>query len=122
MRPDGDSATSDNPAWEDIVAAIDALDSDSHTLVMLAIDEDNWLGIGGGDAEGHYFVTITEAETTYFVAITPHAPDSSVWLVVGGQGVDYPAKQCVDKATALLAARTYWTDGSRDPEVVWEED
>jgi hypothetical protein len=89
---------------------------------MLEADEDHWIGIGGGDADGHYFVTITDDSTsTYYLAMTPDAPDTKIWLEGGGQPADYPARQCVDLATALRAAQTYCTDGSRDPDVVWEE-
>jgi hypothetical protein len=43
----------DNPSWEQIASASRALDNASKTLVMLAADEDHWLGIGGGDSEVH---------------------------------------------------------------------
>ena len=77
----------DDPTWDQVAAAIKALDSARKTLVMLAADEDHWLGIGGGDADGHYFVTITDDSiSTYYLAITPDAPDAEIRLVVGGAG------------------------------------
>jgi len=108
-----------HPSLNQIEQAILALDNDNKTLVMLAADEDHWLGVAGGGEIGVYLVTVTEVDT-FYLAVTPDALAGDVWIVAGGQGSDRPLRECVGLDAALRAAHTYALDGSLDSSLTWE--
>lgn len=62
------------------------------------------------------------SQTVHELRATPlsDAPATTVRLVVGGQSVDYPSRQCVNLETALRVAQLYVVDGAQDPYVKWE--
>ncbi|HLP89232.1 MAG TPA: Imm1 family immunity protein [Nostocaceae cyanobacterium] len=43
-------------------------------------------------------------------------------LIVGGQGVNYPKKVCVDLYYCLLAAKTFTESGQLEPLLTWENE
>jgi len=49
-------------------------------------------------------------------------PNEDESLVVGGQEGIYPAKLCVDKDTAIRAAKTFAELGAMEKSVIWERD
>ena len=106
--------------WSPVEAAINQLDADRKTLVTLETDGATHMAIGGGN--GKYWVYLTFDNEQFLYAINPSKPNMDVTLTIGGQAGLYPAKWCVDKETALKAAKTFIEQGAMESSVMWEQD
>lgn len=106
--------------WQQIEAAIKQLDGHHRTLVTLDAEGKTHMAISGG--EGKYLVYLTFNNEQFHYVVDLSNPDLEEILVVGGQAGIYPAKLCVDKDTALKAAKTFAEFGIMDKSVMWERD
>ena len=113
-----DGSRNDDATLAQIEAAIQRLDGDQRSLVMVELSSGQTLTIGGGPEQ--FVAEVAESDTSRFAVIDPRAGDSSVDLVVGGQLVDYPARVCIKRDAALCAARTFVQEsGVRTPDLTW---
>jgi hypothetical protein len=106
--------------WQQIETAIHQLDGDRRTLVTLETEGETHMAIGGG--KDKYLVYLTFDNEKFYQVIEPSSPDVEQSLVVGGQEGIYPAKFCVDKNTAIKAAKTFAELGVIEKSVTWERD
>jgi hypothetical protein len=108
----------DQPSWDQILAAIDALDAERHTLLTLTGGGGDTLMIGGG--AGRY-VVIHQPGEDQFWNLHSDAPAGGLQVVLncGGQEGDYPPDQIVGIATARAAARTLFDVGGIDAGLGW---
>ena len=113
-----DGARNDDATLAEVEAAIQRLDGDQRSLVIVELSSGQTLTIGGGPER--FVAEVAETDTTRFAVIDPRAGDGSVDLVVGGQLVDYPARVCIKRDAALRAARAFVQEsGVRTPDLTW---
>lgn len=111
-----------HPTLKQIDKAIQGLNGQQNTMVILSSDSGAFLGIGGGN-DGHYVVSVTcDPDTIYTVIRQAGSDESSVRLVTGKQEANYPAAESVDLETALQAARSFSIDGTLQPSLQWRRD
>lgn len=119
----------DNPTWDEVEAAIRALDGRDRNdiyLVPRIADPETFLGVGGGG--GRYLVTGIIASERFPTVVKElgrgakrHEGEREL-LVVGGQEGDYPRRWIIDLETALRAARAFHETGEfGGGEVLWED-
>lgn len=111
----------ENPDWEKIETAIRELNGITKTLVTLAIDEDVYMSIGGGELS-QYIVNVTFDNENFYNLVKPTITEQIQKLIIGGQEGKYPAKMLVDLETVLLAAQTFADLGELERSLCWEED
>jgi Immunity protein Imm1 len=104
--------------WQQIEAAINQLDGHHRTLVTLETEGETHMAVGGG--EDKYLVYLTFDNEQFHYIVEPSKPDLDENLVVGGQEGIYPAKLCIDKDTALRAAKVFAELGAMEKSVIWE--
>ena len=107
---DSEFRTTPCPSWKKIETAIRGLDGDRSTLITLGGEGATHMAIGGG-VEGLYVVYMTPDNLNYYNLIAPSKPYEPVYLMAGGQLGQYPARQCIDLDTVLLAAKTFAQKG-----------
>jgi hypothetical protein len=110
----------DRPSWADIEAAIMQLDGTTRTSVMLKKDDETYMSIGGGPIAFSVTVLI-ENKYGPFYLVDPTKGSQEVILVVGGQGVDFPARMTVSLESVLQAAKTFAESGLLEKRLVWQE-
>jgi hypothetical protein len=108
----------DRPSWDQVVAAIDALDAERHTLLTLTGGEGDTLMIGGG--AGRYVGTYQLGDDAFW-NLHASAPAGALpaSLNCGGQEGDYPPDQIVGIAAARAAAQTLFDVGGIDVGLGW---
>ncbi len=106
--------------WQQIEVAINQLDGMRRTLVTLETDSETHMAIGGG--VGKYLVYLTLNNEQFHYVVQPSHQNREESLVIGGQEGIYPAKLCVDKDTAIRAAKTFAEFGVMEKSVLWERD
>ena len=106
--------------WQQVEVAINQLDGLHRTLVTLEAEGETHMAIGGG--EGKYLVYLTFDNEQFHYVVRPYHQNIDESLVVGGQEGIYPAKLCVDKETAMKAAKTFAERGAMEKSVIWERD
>jgi metal-dependent hydrolase (beta-lactamase superfamily II) len=111
----------DRPTWQDIEAAIGALNNRNLNDLYLQPDGSNpetYLCIGGG--AGQYVVSGCVDNEYFPTLVDPQRPsEPRVALVVGGQLSAFPSHSIVDLESALLAARSFYTTGGFGGDVHW---
>ena len=118
--PEG-SETIMNPTWEQIEAAIRALDGIQKTLVTIAAEDcEAHMGIGGGS--GAFICYATRDNLTFDTLVNPsgHA-DRKQRVIAGGQPGDYTEKHCVTLPAILRAAKAFAILGELDGSLEWDE-
>jgi hypothetical protein len=117
-----------HPGWAQIEAAIRALDGNARTEVALGTSNENpadtpHMMIGGGN-EGRYVVYATYDGRRLFDLLRAGAgadpDDDDMRVVVGGQEGIYHAREVVDLAAVLLAARAFTLDGELASGLNWD--
>lgn len=117
-----------HPDWEQIEAAIRALDGDARTDVALRASNENpadtpHMMIGGGN-DGRYIVYATYDGRRLFDLHRSDAgsptDEEDMRVVAGGQEGIYHAREVVDLATALVAARAFALGGELASELNWD--
>jgi len=110
------------PAWEDVEAAVRALDNSSFNDVYLhpsAADLGTYLCIGGG--AGRYVVTGSISNEVFQTFLDPDLPpDPQEALVVGGQEGLYAHNWVHNLEDALCATRAFYLAGSFETtDIAW---
>ena len=111
--PHMESADIFDPTWDQVEAAIRALDEGTRNdlyLHPLASNPETYLAVGGGS--GRYLVTgsIDNERFPTLVNAIVVSPAREL-LVVGGQTGDYPRDWILDLDLALQAARSFFETG-----------
>lgn len=106
--------------WSEIETAIRALDGHRRTLVTLETEGETHMSIGGGN--GRYLVYLTFDNDNFNYLVDLSGSDKDETLVIGGQEGIYPARSCVDLATAVKAAKVFAQLGTMDRSVSWERE
>ncbi len=113
--------TVDSPSWEEVEAAIRALNNvDLNDLYLHphAGDPETYLSVGGGG--GQYFVTGAIRNESFPILEEGEGPDDEVVdLTVGGQTIDLPRSSVVTLDVALRAAKAFWEAGGFDCGIDW---
>lgn len=113
----------ENPAWDDVRAAIQSLDASQRrsSVVIEAADESLML-IGGGMRRLHVQITYPPGtQPEILVLVDPSRGAEPEGLIVDGIETPLPARLIVDEATALRAALGFFENGVVDPALTWEE-
>jgi hypothetical protein len=100
----------ENPIWEQIETAIQALNNDDLNDLFLYTNDNSWLGVGGG--AGQYFLSGAIGEDLFFTLVDPNkSPDREIFLTVGGQESEHPGNCIHGLAQALAAACDFFEAG-----------
>ncbi|MCA3781342.1 MAG: histidine kinase [Burkholderia sp.] len=104
-----------------VIAAVERLNGMDRSTIVFDASDATVMTIGGGN-DGRYVVFIaSEIDVALLNLATPDAPaDETIELVAGGQRGSYPARQCVDRATATQAAVYFVSTGGADPRLCWQ--
>lgn len=104
-----------------IEKAVQSLDGQIRTLVMLNAIEPSHMAIGGGGKNGLCVVYASFDGNRFFRATRESATSTPVTVRAGGQDGEYSQRLTVDRETALRAARTFAESGQLDPSIIWSE-
>jgi hypothetical protein len=104
-----------------IEKAVESLDGQIRTLVMLNATEPSHMAIGGGGKNGLCVVYASFDGKRFFRATRENAASTPVIVRAGGQDGEYPQRLTVDRGTALRGARTFAESGQLDPSIIWTE-
>lgn len=106
---------------DDVKMAVQRLDGESHTLLVIGKDGCN-LGISGGnhglyrvcfDNQGQILLTLIATD------LSSHQKKKRVDLNEGGVGTSAPRDECVDLDTAMAAACWFADTGEPSPQHRW---
>ena len=114
--------TVETPSWEQIEAAILAMDGSEATEVFLHPDREEpetYLSIFGG-THGRYGVCYSHRNEWFEQVVTPDAPAAAVELTAGGQPAEYRRTELVTLDEALTAARHFYRTGERGGALHWQ--
>lgn len=102
----------DRPTWRTVAAAIDQLDGDRYTIVILETEHGTSLTIGGGN-NGRYVAYVSEQSEPTFRSVVNRNSDQNeeVELVIGGQSGAFPANQCINHQSVIAAAKDFYDRG-----------
>jgi hypothetical protein len=108
----------EKPSMDAIERAVRALDASTRTLVLLMLENETHMALGGGS--GQYIVYITP-DNSYFNQLTSDAETGAdpVVLCVGGQEGQYERRFVVGLDAALRAAQHFAHFGTTDPQQKW---
>jgi Immunity protein Imm1 len=106
------------PSWQQIEAAIRALDGKRRTMVTLCADGESHLTVGGGSSN-RYVVYMTFDNTKFLNLMAGDRGDKTVTLFVGGQDSLFSDDTVVDLTLALRAAKAFTETGQPDPSCKW---
>ena len=100
--------------------AIERLDGEARTAVVLKNDEKNFMLVGGGN--GGKYVVLAHLKGKAYAAANKYAvPKDSIELVVNGKKERYPSKRCLNLEMVLEAAKHYADRGSLAQVFDWEK-
>ena len=124
-----DHETEEHPLWDDVIAAIRALDAQELTLLTLAptpplgVPEGNHHMCIGGGKDDLCIVYLTEDNMRFWNLVDPakQASTRRIMILIGGQVGDYREAQCVPREWAILAAKAYFETGTRAAGLHWQE-
>jgi hypothetical protein len=109
-----------HPTWADVTRSISRLDARKHSLLSLAIDDDNHL-LMGGDGK-RFVVTVTERGNRFFVLVNRGGVyTTTIPLTIDGEEDSYPVDQVVGENAAIACALTYFRSQKRDEHFEWRE-
>jgi hypothetical protein len=108
----------ENPTWDEVERAVRNLDGRSTNQVILMVEEDHYLLVGGG--ENGKVVCEAEVPDGRFMLTDPGQPLDLSVTVMNGQPADYSAQHVVDVGEALEAARYFHSSGSLSNGLRWE--
>jgi hypothetical protein len=100
--------------------AIEKLNGEDKTVVVLRNDEKNFMLIGGGQS-GKYIV-LAQLKGKMYAATNKYAvPKGPVELTVSGKKEAYPSKRCLNLEMVLEAAKHYADRGALAQVFDWEK-
>jgi hypothetical protein len=108
----------ENPSWQNIEAAIHALDGKHRSVVSIGGEGHAHMSVGGGD-RGQYVVYATFDSANFFTLLSLDQSEGKLLPSVAGQEGDYDKKIVVDLQSALTAAKTFAEHGKIDGKLNW---
>jgi len=108
-------------SFKQIEHSIRSLDGKLHTIVMLFLDDETYLAVGGGN-NGLYNVEATyNSRPEYFMLTSPESKGGAeeLLIVLAGQEVPFEKELLVDFETALGACRHWAFHGDLDSNLKW---
>ena len=99
--------------------AVDKLNGETITGVVLERDKDNLMIIGGGK-DNKYVVHAEVKGTMYVLANKFPISKPPAEVIVGGKNGTYPSKRCVSLSMALEAAKHFASRGALAQTFNWE--
>ncbi len=100
--------------------AIDRIDGEKRTAVVLKKDEDNFMLIGGGQ-KNKYAVFAKLNGKMYLMANKFPIPKEGMELTISGKAQVYPIKRCMGIEMVLEAAKHYADRGTLAQTFNWEK-
>jgi len=102
-----------------IRAALESLDGQRRTLIILRNNDNANLVVGGG--QSHEYVVYATFDNQSFQILARNLKSKSMVTVnAGGQVGEYPARWVVGIGDATQAALRFAADGVLDPSLTWE--
>jgi hypothetical protein len=115
--------SAEDPTWEEVEAALNALDGDRMTALTMQGVDHSVMMIGGGNGGRIICEVDVGRERAMYRLKDPAAAESDfVELRIGGQTAKYWAPLCPTIELAGIAAKTCWEDGSIDDRLAWHVD
>ena len=115
----------EEPTWEQIEEAIDDLDGNGHSIVVLQkeIVGGEYMVIGGGGSDHRYvcFIRTPEPNGLDWQLINPSGSTSLTAKILVSEMVELSLKDCVTYTDVLQAAHTYALSGTKDESLRWEQ-
>ena len=117
----------EEPTWEQIEEAIDDLDGNGHSIIVLQKEinflDDEYMVIGGGGSDHRYvcFIRTPEPNGLDWQLINPSGSTSLTAKILVSEMVELSLKDCVTYTDVLQAAQTYTLSGTRDESLRWEQ-
>ena len=109
----------EHPGWNDVSAAIKALDGFHRTEVCLMKKDVDGMAVWGG-FEGRYMCEIISEERIETLRNPKALEESEVPIMEGDDADLFPATWTVDLDTVLKAAQTFFEKGVSDETLHWE--
>ena len=103
----------------EVKKAVEKLNGDNKTAVILRRDDDNYMVVGGG-ANGKYVVTAVLRSKNYAMANKFDVVKAPIELTVGGKKKNYPSKRCLNLEMVLEAAKHFADRGALAQTFNWE--
>ena len=117
----------ENPDWSEIEDAIDDLDGNGHSIVVLQKEvnflDDEYMVVGGGGSDHRYvcFIRTPKPNQLDWQLINPVGSTSETAKILVSELVELSLRDCVSYTDVLQAAETYALSGTRDKSLHWEE-
>ena len=117
----------ENPTWEQIEEAIDDLDGNGHSIIVLQKEinflDDEYMVIGGGGSDHRYvcFIRTPEPNQLDWQLINPSGSTSLTAKILVSEMVELSLRDCVTYTDVLQAAETYALSGTKDKSLHWEQ-
>jgi hypothetical protein len=99
--------------------AIDRLDGETKTAVVLKLDDDNLMIVGGG-ANKKYIVFAKLAQKSYYMANKFPINSEPMMITVAKQKGKYPARRCLGLDMVLESAKHFAHRGALAQTFNWE--
>jgi len=106
-----------NPDWQTAEARIRSLNGKERDQVVLVMDDETSLLIGGGPDV--FVCSVMTVKGEYQIA-NPRLSKDQVVKVMNGQLTEYVAAHTSDFENVLLAAKWFFLNGDIDPSLSWE--
>jgi Immunity protein Imm1 len=112
-----------NPTWNQIKAAIAALDGKRKTMVSIADKQgsDHYMLVAG-QWDGRCLVNATKDNVDFFSIVDSSRSSKKLMLYVGGQDGEYEERKCVPVDWALEAAEHFFQTGELKSTMSWASD
>lgn len=108
----------ENPIWEQIETAIQALNNDDLNDLYLNANKEVWLCVGGG--AGQYILTGAIGEDVFPTLVDPNkSSEREILLTVGGQTAEYTENWIHSLARSLAAAHDFYEEGGFSSNSNW---
>ena len=112
-----------NPTWQQIRAAIAALDGKRKTIVSIANKQgsDHYMLVAG-QWSGRCLVNATKDNLDFFSLVDSGRSSNKLTVYVGGQDGEYEERKCVSAEWAFEAAEHFFATGELKPTMNWVSD
>ena len=108
--------------WSEVEEDLRQLDGLNITAVVAAIDEDHYVGIGGG-YDGLVCVFAWLGDQGNFNLINPDgSPDEGIDMNCGGQSIKIPLNRVLKLDQVIALLRTFSESGRVEPAERWVRD
>ncbi len=116
---DGEDIVNECTELVQVKNAVDKLNGEGKSAVILSRDEENFMVIGGG-ANNKYVCYAMLKGKTYFMANKFPIAKPAAEINVGGKRAVYPSKKCVGLSMVLESAKHFADRGALAQTFNWE--